>query len=754
MPDYHWSTSAGSNTICVVIPVQLLAENTSSVSPPLASTQNRAPKEQTASHTTAYIRCRATQRAYIDYRMGTSREDLEDVFGAFDSPSSSDGSTNHNTSPQTQGAVTIFHDLFIEPDPNFAEPSRWKNLTLHDLAQQARCRPDDAGRIRATARVRIPKCDQFNDFCGQYSCPYRKRNPRMFNVGDFRQCAVGPFNNLAEVRQHILEHHLFKDFTEQCRVCNLWFHGKEALRQHLRAQTCLHSLPAVVDVYDRGISDNTADNFRSRRARGVTDSWGRIWGRLFPVDRVVKSPEFFPPSIDEPKATHPTKVYSEDPSKCLPTGGGQSSSAQQGPSENPVHLAAKYNTEVPSMKSVLQQVGRARLRIEILTLVSQHQEQGRNDEESPSESTSETDCGESEEYDAQESHGSPEAAPTTSATDSANHSNTSASAIRQAIPLRGSRTREDDDDGDDGDRRQAKRIRKRVQNGKPPRGRFACPYQVHEPWRDCFKPSQRNPQGGCDSISRLKDHMTRKHMLSYRCQRCWKQFNARHRAQEHQQSGCVQNEFPRYEQFMSLEQEMEVERCGGMTAEDTWWALFQFLIPGMDQEDISQLKDRYFPYYVQVDMSLTIPSLTLSNVSFENVPTQPPTQASTVGDGPTQSLRVSPPDTVFGLDGTGLVSQSLSVPIYGTAVSQAPSISSREGSGLESTALSTLQQSYESDSTTPSDRINIMKTSREEVRAAGTLLEEVLAIENLEGEMYERLSRAAEILIGVTGRLR
>lgn len=198
-------------------------------------------------------------------------------------------------------------------------------------------------------------------------------------------------------------------------------------------------------------------------------------------------------------------------------------------------------------------------------------------------------------------------------------------------------------------------------------------------------------------------------------------------------------------------------------------------------------------------MSLTIPSLTLSNVSFENTPAQLPIQASSIGDEPSQSSWVSNTGALSGLDGPSLVSQSFSVPIYGTVTSQAPSISSWEGSGLESTTLSALQQSYESDSTGPSDRINMssttsslanqasssktdtsqirrnyerlkmratqtdaenlelretMKTSREEVKVAGSILEEALAIENLEGEMYERLSRAAEILIGVTGRLR
>lgn len=160
--------------------------------------------------------------------------------------------------------------------------------------------------------------------------------------------------------------------------------------------------------------------------------------------------------------------------------------------------------------STLQQVGLAQVRIEILSLLKQHQQQGVDQDKSLDESTSETDGEEVEDdascCEAQESHGSPDIVPETTTTtiDDTNQVHTSASANRPAIPLGRNHNRQEDDDGDDDDRRQIKRPRTRLRNVKPPGGRFACPYQVHEPWRDCFKPSKRNPKGGCDSISRLK----------------------------------------------------------------------------------------------------------------------------------------------------------------------------------------------------------------------------------------------------------
>ncbi|EXA39985.1 hypothetical protein FOQG_01122 [Fusarium oxysporum f. sp. raphani 54005] len=58
--------------------------------------------------------------------------------------------------------------------------------------------------------------------------------------------------------------------------------------------------------------------------------------------------------------------------------------------------------------------------------------------------------------------------------------------------------------------------------GRPPR--FACPYQAFEQFQVCFRPGPRNPNGGCASIQRLKQHLYRRHMRPYRCTRCWQSF--------------------------------------------------------------------------------------------------------------------------------------------------------------------------------------------------------------------------------------
>jgi hypothetical protein len=74
----------------------------------------------------------------------------------------------------------------------------------------------------------------------------------------------------------------------------------------------------------------------------------------------------------------------------------------------------------------------------------------------------------------------------------------------QLIPGPGSQGVGGDGSGDGGNEK--KRTRK-----EPPTSesglslfRFACPYQVFEPWQGCLKRGRRNPRGGCNGINRLK----------------------------------------------------------------------------------------------------------------------------------------------------------------------------------------------------------------------------------------------------------
>ncbi|KAK3681136.1 hypothetical protein B0T22DRAFT_445813 [Podospora appendiculata] len=141
------------------------------------------------------------------------------------------------------------------------------------------------------------------------------------------------------------------------------------------------------------------------------------------------------------------------------------------------------------------------------------------------------------------------------------------------------------------------RLGSRRPNKPVSQGRFACPYQVFEPSMDCLQLSSRNKAGGCDGIARLRQHLSRKHMLSYRCLTCWRSFDTKLALQEHtRQAACQLGPRPEKERFMSDEQEVEVETMSALaSAEDTWWSLFQHLITDPQARSLDVLKIDYFP---------------------------------------------------------------------------------------------------------------------------------------------------------------
>ncbi|KAH8660462.1 hypothetical protein BX600DRAFT_514067 [Xylariales sp. PMI_506] len=182
----------------------------------------------------------------------------------------------------------------------------------------------------------------------------------------------------------------------------------------------------------------------------------------------------------------------------------------------------------------------------------------------------------------------------------------------------GRRTTRDDDDDDRQERDESRR--KRTKPNKKGVKRFACPYQVHEAALNCLKPGPRNPDGGCASIYRLRQHLSRKHMISSRCPRCWRSFDKKQESDEHrkQQYQCEEKVKPECDRFMSPENETEIERtCRGSSDEETWYNLFRLLVPGMENRYTASLMCQYWPYYyIPNNSTFMIPSIPLEGSMF------------------------------------------------------------------------------------------------------------------------------------------
>ncbi|GAB1320928.1 hypothetical protein MFIFM68171_11138 [Madurella fahalii] len=396
----------------------------------------------------------------------------------------------------------------------------------------------------------------------------------------------------------------------------------------------------------------------------------------------------------EPPGTEEGKVieHSTDESEHKGTVTDTTDDSMKGEAKN-ASVGRIHNARSPRM---FRQVGVGKIRLDLVTLLSQYVATARGrtvegsedasfssgsseigdddqDAEAPSDENSHADGGGDPTYQAAGiSSGPTTAAPATSAN-------------KRAAP--NENTGNGEGDGNSPKRRRL--------NPKPPDtsksnlARFACPYQAYEPFRSCLRRTKRNPEGGCDGIIRLKQHLARKHMVSYRCPRCWISFDTRRKGADHRnKGGCIEKQKPDDECFMDPWHEAQVEKAYSSTSEEeTWWSLFRLLVSSVRGLDEATLQARYWPYYVHLDMSLMIPALTFSDVSFHALGTS--SQGETRMSNSTEALSLGQPDPLFLTAGSAipsssrlsysLESQSLSVPIY-AAYSPAPDALSPFGS--------------------------------------------------------------------------
>ncbi|KAI1273373.1 hypothetical protein F5Y07DRAFT_259507 [Xylaria sp. FL0933] len=323
--------------------------------------------------------------------------------------------------------------------------------------------------------------------------------------------------------------------------------------------------------------------------------------------------------------------------------------------------------------------------------------------------------------------------------------------------------------------------------------RFACPYQAHELFRTCLKPGRHNPDGGCDGIKRLKQHLCRRHMVSYRCQKCWKSFDSRRKAEIHreQQGQCENKEKPSNEIFMSDEDEQRLSRLShtGVDEEDTWWSWFKLLIPNMHSRDVPSLRLEYYPYYLRLDPSFMIPAITLPDWSF-SLP-NPQGSSNLIRADEFGSLENGSMNTPFPLPASsearlpeaGFSSQELSLPLL-EIFDERPSITHSNTTSPESVPTSNTYLAPASsvqipprtcDSREPAStqrNYDRLKTRFSRVEGENTslreanhqaqadinrvehILEDILESEDILANLHERIFEAVDILIKTKQALR
>lgn len=128
--------------------------------------------------------------------------------------------------------------------------------------------------------------------------------------------------------------------------------------------------------------------------------------------------------------------------------------------------------------------------------------------------------------------------------------------------------------------------------------RFACPYYKRNPGRHQTFTSCRDP--GFTTISRLKEHLYRRHLLPPQCHRCCATFSTDLILREHQRdpSGCEVREQVPVEGFdKDQEQQLKSKKRSQtyLTEEEKWKAVYRILFPDDRDEDMPTPYIEYQP---------------------------------------------------------------------------------------------------------------------------------------------------------------
>ncbi|KAI8660843.1 hypothetical protein NCS57_01062600 [Fusarium keratoplasticum] len=138
-----------------------------------------------------------------------------------------------------------------------------------------------------------------------FSCPYRKRNPWMFNVRDHHICATHSFPTIALLKQvhflrHIVSKHQSKDFTYSCNNCGIPFRADLDRQLHQESGLCFRHRTCYSDEHDNGITEDMLRRLRDRGARNGVSDWSTLWMTIFPESDHIPSPGKLPEQLLAP----------------------------------------------------------------------------------------------------------------------------------------------------------------------------------------------------------------------------------------------------------------------------------------------------------------------------------------------------------------------------------------------------------------------------------------------------------------------
>ncbi|CAN8098382.1 unnamed protein product [Discula destructiva] len=170
------------------------------------------------------------------------------------------------------------------PSEDDDDPFPYDKPERHELVRRA----SPPGGLRIEKKAAEPGIDG-------YPCPFRRRNPVLFNVRDYEQCAQRPFANMTELKRHVRTCHRRRKTTHHCPRCKEAFENEMALGDHLTVSVEDMCEPrptmsaylvedGITEATERALADGTAE----------IRSWPELWWLLFPQDTSVLDSDFNP----------------------------------------------------------------------------------------------------------------------------------------------------------------------------------------------------------------------------------------------------------------------------------------------------------------------------------------------------------------------------------------------------------------------------------------------------------------------------
>ncbi|KAI1759576.1 hypothetical protein GGR53DRAFT_132875 [Hypoxylon sp. FL1150] len=117
----------------------------------------------------------------------------------------------------------------------------------------------------------------------EYSCPYRKYDPTWFNVRDYENCANRSYQDMPDLKKHLLSRHYYQP-KPFCGRCGRVFETQDSLIEHYKQctfppQPNMNSQPQNLR---NGFGSDIADRLRSRGTHQKVDRWEYLYTLLFP----------------------------------------------------------------------------------------------------------------------------------------------------------------------------------------------------------------------------------------------------------------------------------------------------------------------------------------------------------------------------------------------------------------------------------------------------------------------------------------